>query len=36
MAGNGASTEVIIVGAGPVGPFSVFQLGLARLKAHVV
>jgi thioredoxin reductase (NADPH) len=31
-----ASTDVIIIGAGPVGLFAVFQLGLAQLKAHVV
>ena len=36
MQANEASTDVIIVGAGPVGLFAVFQLGLARLKAHVV
>jgi len=36
MAASGASTDVIIIGAGPVGLFAVFQLGLARLKAHVV
>jgi thioredoxin reductase (NADPH) len=36
MAASGASTDVIITGAGPVGLFAVFQLGLARLKAHVV
>ncbi|HKA65581.1 MAG TPA: hypothetical protein VKD00_07670, partial [Methyloceanibacter sp.] len=36
MAANGDSTDVIIIGAGPVGLFAVFQLGLARLKAHVV
>ena len=35
MAAN-ASTDVIIIGAGPVGLFAVFQLGLAQLKAHVV
>jgi len=38
MAANGASTDVIIIaiiGAGPVGLFAVFQLGLARLKSHV-
>ena len=35
MAANG-STDVIIIGAGPVGLFAVFQLGLAKLKAHVV
>ena len=33
---NGASTDVIIIGAGPVGLFAVFQLGLARLKVHLV
>ena len=31
-----ASTDVIIIGAGPVGLFAVFQLGLVQLKAHVV
>src|SRR6478672_11093130 len=36
MAANGTTTDVIIIGAGPVGLFAVFQLGLARLKAHVV
>ena len=29
-------TDVIIIGAGPVGLFSVFQLGLLGLKAHVI
>jgi thioredoxin reductase (NADPH) len=36
MQANEASTDVIIVGAGPVGLFAVFQLGLAKLKAHLV
>ena len=36
MAANGATTGVISIGAGPVGLFAVFQLGLAKLKAHVV
>jgi thioredoxin reductase (NADPH) len=36
MQASEASTEVIIVGAGPVGLFAVFELGLAKLKAHVV
>ena len=36
IAANGAATDVIIIGAGPVGLFALFQLGLARLKAHVV
>ena len=29
-------TEVIIVGAGPIGLFAVFELGLLDLKAHLV
>nr|HRK71207.1 NAD(P)/FAD-dependent oxidoreductase [Micropepsaceae bacterium] len=29
-------TDVIIVGAGPVGLFAVFELGLLDLKAHLV
>ena len=36
MAANRATTDIIIIGAGPVGLFAVFQLGLAKLKAHVV
>lgn len=36
MAANGTSTDVIIVGAGPIGLFAVFQLGLAGLKAQLV
>ena len=36
MQANEASTDVIIVGAGPVGLFAVFQLGLAKLKTHLV
>lgn len=30
------ATDVVIVGAGPVGLFQVFELGLLGLKAHVV
>ena len=29
-------TDVAIVGAGPVGLFQVFELGLLALKAHVI
>src|SRR5688572_10041321 len=29
-------TDVIIIGAGPVGLFAVFELGLVDLKCHVV
>ena len=29
-------TDVVIVGAGPVGLFAVFELGLLDLKCHVV
>ena len=30
------STDVIIIGAGPVGLFAVFELGLAGLQCHLV
>jgi thioredoxin reductase (NADPH) len=36
MQAGETSTDVIIIGAGPVGLFAVFQLGLAKLKAHLV
>ena len=29
-------TYAVIVGAGPVGLFQVFELGLLEIKAHVV
>lgn len=29
-------TDVVIIGAGPVGLFAVFQLGLLGMKAHVI
>ena len=29
-------TDVIIIGAGPVGLFAVFELGLLNLKCHIV
>lgn len=35
-AGEAYETDVIIVGAGPVGLFAVFELGLLDLKAHLV
>jgi thioredoxin reductase (NADPH) len=35
-AGEAHETDAIIVGAGPVGLFAVFELGLLDLKAHVV
>ena len=31
-----AKTDVIIIGAGPVGLFAVFELGLLNLKCHIV
>jgi thioredoxin reductase (NADPH) len=34
--GQTYETDVIIVGAGPVGLFAVFELGLLDLRAHVV
>src|SRR5215469_14694145 len=36
VAGQSYETDVIIVGAGPVGLFAVFELGLLDLKAHLV
>ncbi|HRP09591.1 MAG TPA: NAD(P)/FAD-dependent oxidoreductase [Terricaulis sp.] len=35
-AGAAYETDVIIIGAGPVGLFAVFELGLLDLKAHLV
>ncbi|MGD0864025.1 MAG: NAD(P)/FAD-dependent oxidoreductase [Rhizomicrobium sp.] len=34
--GTPVETDVIIVGAGPIGLFAVFELGLLDLKAHLV
>lgn len=36
MENNSVLTDVIIVGAGPVGLFAVFELGLLDLKCHLV
>jgi len=36
MAENKHKTDVIIIGAGPVGLFAVFELGLLDMKAHLV
>lgn len=36
MSKNKHKTDVIIVGAGPVGLFAVFELGLLDMKAHLV
>jgi thioredoxin reductase (NADPH) len=33
---NPIETDVVIVGAGPVGLFAVFELGLLDLKCHVI
>lgn len=30
------TTDVIIIGAGPVGLFAVFELGLLKMKAHLI
>src|SRR5262249_44752141 len=32
----GIETDAVIIGAGPVGLFSVFELGLVDIKAHVI
>ena len=29
-------TDVVVIGAGPVGLFSVFELGLLNIKCHVI
>jgi thioredoxin reductase (NADPH) len=34
--GNRVETDVAIIGAGPIGLFAVFELGLLDLKAHLV
>ncbi|MEQ8446299.1 MAG: NAD(P)/FAD-dependent oxidoreductase [Pelagibacterium sp.] len=36
MSGNEIVTDVVIIGAGPVGLFAVFELGLVDLKCHVI
>lgn len=35
-AGNHYTTDALIVGAGPVGLFAVFELGLLDVKAHLI
>jgi thioredoxin reductase (NADPH) len=35
-AGNEHTTDIAIIGAGPVGLFAVFELGLLDLKAHLI
>lgn len=35
-AGQPIETDAVIVGAGPVGLFQVFELGLLEIKAHVI
>ena len=36
MSENIHSTDAIIIGAGPVGLFAVFELGLLDMKAHLI
>ena len=36
MSGNEIVTDVVIIGAGPVGLFAVFELGLLDLKCHLI
>ena len=33
---NIAETDVAIIGAGPVGLFAIFELGMLKIKAHVI
>ena len=35
-AGGSIETDAVIIGAGPVGLFQVFELGLLEIKAHVI
>src|SRR6266498_781828 len=35
-AGQTWTTDVVVIGAGPVGLFSVFELGLLDIKCHLV
>jgi len=36
MSGNEIVTDVVVIGGGPVGLFSVFELGLLDLKCHII
>ena len=36
MTGNVISTDAVVIGAGPVGLFAVFELGLLNIRCHVV
>lgn len=36
MSGNHISTDVVVIGAGPVGLFAVFELGLLDLKCQLI
>jgi thioredoxin reductase (NADPH) len=36
MSDDVIKTDAVIVGAGPVGVFAVFELGLVDVKAHVI
>ena len=34
--GNEYTTDAIIIGAGPVGLFAVFELGLLDIRTHLI
>ena len=36
MTGNVISTDAVVIGAGPVGLFAVFELGLLNIRCHVI
>lgn len=36
MSGTAHKTDVVIVGAGPVGLFAIFECGMLKMKCHVV
>ena len=33
---NAIEADAVIIGAGPVGLFQVFELGLLEVKAHII
>lgn len=36
IAGNAISTDICIIGAGPVGLFAVFEAGLLKMRCHLI
>ena len=36
ISGNGHETDIVIIGAGPVGLFAIFEAGMLKMRCHVV